>query len=412
MNVSSYTNWNLIKYSLATGSLILVNYFLLSINIWQIFKYINFIFFIVIIFYFFISKKFNEYWYLKIIILFLFIISLGSPTLSIDSRYIYLFSAKIFFYESNIYSFLNNHLSEIATTRPKLPATLSATFAQLIGFWNEVFPKSSNIIVILPPIIFLVSFFKNKIFIILWLFIMLFFSGKLFINGSLDGIISLYFVSCILISYKLLIIKKIDEQNILYSLLFLFFSILSLTKNEGSVMVLMIFFTNILINFLYYKKINFKFIFITLISLVPFFMWKYIVIINSLDFTIFEYETGNPINRFLDRISNSDDLLLILSYLVENNKLILSAIFFILVSYKFFTNNKKLIFFISINFLLYFLAIIFAFLIDPFDLTFKLQASSTRVFIPLVLMLSYFSIFIIKNKYFLEQNKTHTDSLI
>ena len=177
-------------------------------------------------------------------------------------------------------------------------------------------------------------------------------------------------------------------------------------------MVLMIFFTNILINFLYYKKINFKFIFITLISLVPFFMWKYIVIINSLDFTIFEYETGNPINRFLDRISNSDDLLLILSYLVENNKLILSAIFFILVSYKFFTNNKKLIFFISINFLLYFLAIIFAFLIDPFDLTFKLQASSTRVFIPLVLMLSYFSIFIIKNKYFLEQNKTHTDSLI
>ena len=412
MNVSSYTNWNLIKYSLATGSLILVNYFLWSINIWQIFKYINFIFLIAVIFNFYISKKFNEYWYLKIIILFLFLISLGSPNFSIDSRYIYLFSAKIFFYDSNIYSFLNNHLSEIITTRPKLAATLSATFAQLIGFWNEVFPKSTNIIVVFPPIIFLVSFFKNKIFIILWLFIMLFFSGKLFINGSLDGIISLYFVSCILISYKLLSVKKIDEQNILYSLLFLFFSILSLTKNEGSVMVLIIFFTNILINFLYYKKINFKFIFITLISLVPFFMWKYIVFTNSLDFTIIQYDTGNPINRFLDRISNSDDLLLILSYLIENNKLILSLILFILVAYKFFINNKKLIFFISINFLLYFLALIFAFLIDPFDVALKLQASSTRVFIPLVLMLSYFSIFIIKNKYFLEQNKTHTDSLI
>ena len=68
------------------------------------------------------------------------------------------------------------------------------------------------------------------------------------------------------------------------------------------------------------------FIFITLISLVPFFMWKYIVITNSLDFTMFEYETGNPINRFLGRISNPDDLLLILSHLVENNKLILSLI--------------------------------------------------------------------------------------
>ena len=412
MNVSNYTDWNLVKYSLATGSLILVNYLLWSINLWQIFKYINFIFLIAVILNFYISKKFNEYWYLKIIILSLFIISLGSPNFSIDSRYIYLFSAKIFFYDSNIYSFLNNHLSEIITTRPKLAATLSATFAQLIGFWNEVFPKSTNIIVIFPPIIFLVSFFKDKIFIILWLFLMLFFSGKLFVNGSLDGIISLYFVSCILISYKLLSVKKIDEQNILYSLLFLFFSILSLTKNEGSVMVLIIFFTNILINLLYYKKINFKFIFITLISLVPFFMWKYIVITNSLDFTMFEYETGNPINRFLGRISNSDDLLLILSHLVENNKLILSLIFFILVSYKFFINNKKLIFFISINFLLYFSALIFAFLIDPFDLALKLQTSSTRVFIPLVLMLSYFSIFIIKNEYFLNQDKTHPDLLI
>ena len=405
MNVSSYTNWNLIKYSLATGSLILVNYFLWSINIWQIFKYINFIFLIVIIFNFFISKKFNEYWYLKIIILFLFIISLGSPTLSIDSRYIYLFSAKIFFYESNIYSFLNNHLSEIATTRPKLPATLSATFAQLIGFWNEVFPKSSNIIVILPPIIFLVSFFKNKIFIILWLFVMLFFSGKLFVNGSLDGIISLYYVSCILISYKLLNAKKIHKQNILYFLLFLFFSILSLTKNEGPVMVLVITFVTILINFLYYKKINYKFIFITLISLVPFFMWKYMVFTNSLDFTIIAYDTGNPINRFMDRVSNFDVLFLVLSYLIENDKLILSLILFIFVSYKFFINNKKLIFFISINFLLYFLALIFAFLIHPFDVDYALQASSTRVFIPLVLMLSYFSIFIIKNKYVIVREK-------
>ena len=149
---------------------------------------------------------------------------------------------------------------------------------------------------------------------------MLFFSGKLFVNGSLDGIISLYFVSCILISYKLSSSKKIDEQNILYLLLFFFFSILSLTKNEGPVMVLIITFTSILTNFLYYKKINFKFIFITLISLVPFFMWKYIVFTNSLDFTMFEYETGNPINRFLDRISNPDDLVLILSYLIENNK--------------------------------------------------------------------------------------------
>ena len=126
---------------------------------------------------------------------------------------------------------------------------------------------------------------------------------------------------------------------------------------------------------------------------------------NSFDFTIIAYDTGNPINRFMDRVSNSDDLLLILSYLIVNDKLILSLILFIFVSYKFFINNMKLIFFIYINFLLYFLALIFAFLIHPFDLTFALEASSTRVFIPLVIMLSYFSIFIIKNKYVIVREK-------
>ena len=38
---------------------------------------------------------------------------------------------------------------------------------------------------------------------------MLFFSGRLLINGLMDGIIALYFVSSILISYKILTTKKV-----------------------------------------------------------------------------------------------------------------------------------------------------------------------------------------------------------
>ena len=112
MNANNYTNWNLIKYSAVLGSLILFNYFLWSINSWQILKYINFIFLFITFIYFFVSKEYKDYWYLKIIIALLLLISLGTPTIANDARYIYLFSGKILFYESNLYMLLENHISE------------------------------------------------------------------------------------------------------------------------------------------------------------------------------------------------------------------------------------------------------------------------------------------------------------
>ena len=72
----------------------------------------------------------------------------------------------------------------------------------------------------------------------------------------------------------------------------------------------------------------------------------------------------------------------------------------IIFALKYYNKNKKLIFFISINLLLYFSALIALFLITPFDLVVQLEASSTRVFIPLVLMMTYFSIFMMRNEYF------------
>ena len=246
MNVNSYKDLNLIKYTAALSFLIFFNYFLWSINSWEIVKSINFLLLLSVFFYFFISKKYNDYWFLKIIIILLLLICLGSPTTAWDARSIYLFSAKRLFYESNLYIFFDNYFAVGMNAFPKLPATLSATFAQLIGFWNEIFPKSTNVIVILPPILFLISFFKKKLLMLIWLFLMLLFSGKLLISGLMDGIIALYFVGSILAVYQISCTKNEGEKKIFYLILFLFFTILSLCKNEGAVFVLVILFSVIL----------------------------------------------------------------------------------------------------------------------------------------------------------------------
>ena len=410
MIVNNYINWNLIKYASVLSFLIVFNYLLWSFNSWQIIKFINFFLLLGTFIFFFISKKFNDYWYLRIIILLLLIICLGTPTVSADARLLYLFSGKILFYESNLYLFLDNfnlpadNFFDVVNSRPKLPATLSATFAQIVGYWNEIFPKSTNVIIIFPPIIFLISFFKDKVLIMLWLFLMLFFSGKLFIMGMMEGIIAIYFISSILITYKISITKVQSEKKLLYFVMFLFFTTLSLCKNEGTIMILVIILSSIFINFIYEKKINFNFLFIALISLIPILYWKYIIISNNIKF---EYlQSGDAIERILERLTNTEDLFVILFFLVTNEKLVLSLIIFIFFVLRYFNKNKKLIFFVSTNFLLYFSVIIIGFFATPRDLLAQLEASSSRTFIPLVLMLIYFSIFLTKNDYFFKVNKS------
>ena len=403
MNANNYTNDSLIKYSTILSSLILLNYFLWSINAWQIIRHVNFILLLFTFIFFFVSTKYNDYWHVKIIILLLLLICLGSPTTEADSRSLYLFSSKILYYESNLYFRLEsnnnmiNYFTDIVYSKPKLTITLTATLAQLLGYWNEIYPKSTNVIIILPPIIFLVSFFKDKVLILFWLFLMLFFSGRLLINGLMDGIIALYFVSSILISYKILTTKKESEKLSLYLSLFIFFTILSLSKNEGGVMVLVIFLSSFFIDFIYERKVNLKLLFTTAIALCPISLWKYMFIKSNIKMEFLQSE--DSISKFLSRVTNTEDLINIISFLAVNEKLLISLLIFAFVAYKYFNDNKKLIFFISLNFLLYFSALIVAVLFTPHTVHIQLLHSSTRIFIPLVLLLSYFSVFLINKNF-------------
>ena len=403
MNANNYVNESLIKYSIILGFSILLNYFLWTINAWQLLKHINFIFLLLTFLFFFTPIKFNNYWQLKVIISLLLIICLGSPTTPVDSRVLFLFSSKILFYESDLYFRLNsgnesiNYFTDIVYSKPKLAIALSATFSQLLGYWNEIYPKSTSIIIILPPIVFLVSFFRDKVFVLLWIFLMLFFSGKYFINGLMDGIIALYFVASILISYKIIDSSDDVSKLLLYLCLFIFFSILSLSKNEGGVMVLVIFLSSFVIDILYRKNINLKLFFTTFIALIPISLWKYMFINKNIKMEFLQSGDGDPLNKLIDRITDPDNLLNIIYSLSVNEKLLISVFIFSIVAYKYFNNSRKLILLILFNFLLYFSALIVGILLTPETVSIQLEYSSTRIFIPLVLMFSYFSVFLIKD---------------
>ena len=399
--MTANTSTNLFKYSIILSFLIVLNYFLWSINSYQILKFINLFFIFVFLLFFFLSKDFNYFWYLKIIIFLMIIISLGTPTIPNDSRLIYLFSAKILFYESNLYTFLENYgLSvnnyfDIVNSRPKFAATLSASFAQLIGNWNEVYPKSTNIIILLPPLFCLISFINKKNFSILWIFLILFFSGKLFINGLLDSIIGIYFVACFFITYKIIFSELENEKNFYYASLILFSIILTLIKNEGFFMIMTIFLSSMMLCLYYRNKIDYMYFFCTLISFVPILIWKIIVIFQNIKFEWIQ--SGDAFGRIIERINNVNDLNNIFTFIIHNEKLVISLLFFIVASLLSFKKNRKLIFFTSMNFLIYFSIIILGLLVSPHDLLVQLEASFVRTFVPLILLLCYSSVLLIKS---------------
>ena len=174
---------------------------------------------------------------------------------------------------------------------------------------------------------------------------MLFLSGKLFVNGLMDGILSLYFVSSILATYKISITKSLYERNKLYFLMFIFFIILSLSKHEGGVMVPLILLSKFLLDFIYKSKFDYKYLLITIFSLLPIIFWRYIFLKSGSKMEFLHH--GDPITRFIERLSSSDDLLTLFSFLVFNEKLIISLVVFIICAFKFYSHNRKLILFVS-----------------------------------------------------------------
>jgi len=163
------------------------------------------------------------------------------------------------------------------------------------------------------------------------------------------------------------------------------------------VMVLVIFLSGFIIDILYKRKVNFKLFFTTLVSLMPITLWKYMFINENIQMEFLQND--DLFNKLIDRITNSDNLINIISFLSVNEKLLISLFIFAIVAYKYFNNSKKLILFILFNFLLYFAILIVAILLTPHTVLIQLEQSSTRIFIPLILMFSYFSVFLIQRQF-------------
>ena len=368
-------------------STIILNYILFLSSSLLILIKLNFILFVFFTFYYFYKYEKN-----KLLILFLLaliIISLGTPTDSWDARSIWLFKAKEFFYDHSIISIKNNYAEFSHNNYPSIAPAFAAGLSTLIGHWNEIYPKTGLTLMFIPPLIIISRFFDNNFFLIS-ISIILFIIGKFLVNGELDGLVALYFVSSVIIIYNL---KNLNNDIFYQCLILIFFLIiLSLLKAEGTVLLLCSFIGSM---FIFYKKkyLCKNLIISFFVSIIPVLIWNYFCIYNNIGNT----NSNNifNINDFTNRILYLKNYILIFEYLLLNEKFLFGLILFLVSTI--YIKNKDILIYVSSISLIYILFLFIVYLSTPLDLEWHLN-SANRIIKPIALFLSIFSLYSIFNK--------------
>jgi len=368
------------------GTIILNHIFLISPGLGFLTK-INFLLFIFFsIFYF---SKFKENKILLFFIIILLIIGLGTPTTAWDARSIWLLKAKIIFYDQNILSINNNSPNFSNLNYPIIAPTFAAAYVGIIGHWNEIFPKTAFTLMFIPPLILINKFISNNYFL-LTIILILFIVGKYLTNGELDGLVSIYFVISAMMFYNL---KYIDNKPYTYYLILIFLNIiLTLLKVEGSILLISLIISSLII-FFNDKKILKNIILISIISFIPVLIWNIFCIYNSLDDS--NVKNSFSIDNFSSRVFFLKNYMIIFKYLLLNEKFLVSL--FILFLSLCFAKNNKILYLVFYMSFIYICLLFIIYLSTSLDLEWHLN-SAGRVIKPIALFYSIFSIYNVINK--------------
>ena len=364
--------------------LILLNYLIVLIN------NNDFIIKLVLVVYIFSTILFIVYkplnfFCLKLTLIILTLIILGNPTYHWDAWAIWLFKAKRIYLEQSLFIFFDNYAPWSHNDYPLIAPTFAASLGTLIGGWNNIFPKLAFLLMYFPPLILSVKVFDFR-YNLLFLIISLVLINLQFIFGYIDGLVAIYF------TFSAYLINEIFFNNkksyIIVLITFCFLSILSLLKNEGAVLTVILL-SSIILNNLLNKKviINFDRTIIIFFSIALFLIWKFLCIQNEVDNIFLNKDTlSNSENLLL----NFESLLLIFKFFILNPKFLASLSFFSITFY--FAKNKRSFYFCIYVSLVYLIIIFYTFLITPFPLLFHLETAASRIVLSLAYLLSFFSL--------------------
>tara|TARA_A100001015_G_C15035038_1_gene735654 strand:- start:2897 stop:3940 length:1044 start_codon:yes stop_codon:yes gene_type:complete len=263
-----------------------------------------------------------------------------SPVSDWDARSIWLFNAKIIFYENNLNNFFNYSPYYSHSDYPIFAPVLSATLATVIGDWNEIFPKFSSLIFALPPIVILTKNLKSKFSLMVFIILILFIYEKRIINGEIDALISLYSIFLLKLINDI-VDKKFSDKQYKLDLILIFFSliIITLLKVEGLAIIFCIIFSYLVIYGKSKLELTKRLIFLSLLSLLPILYWS-IYSNNFVEMTSARMMLGTG-ERLINNLFDFKFILYLINKILINKQMVITILVFVFVFSKCIIFNEK-----------------------------------------------------------------------
>jgi hypothetical protein len=176
---------------------------------------------------------------LSLVVLGLMILS--SPTVGWDARSIWFFHAKRIWFGNSLYAYLDHYATWSHNDYPPLLAATAATLAHSLARWNEVFPRLSVLLLLLPVLLGLLHLLANRVVFVAALASLFVFALKVegfgLLTGYMDLLLGLYYAVTVMLLVSLPPLERCStiSKDAFWPLasLILFMSILPMLKNEG-----------------------------------------------------------------------------------------------------------------------------------------------------------------------------------
>jgi hypothetical protein len=334
------------------------------------------------------AKQSPEIIFMLLIVCFLGIMTLGSATSAWDARSIWLFHAKRIYFDNNLLAQLDNYGAFSHNDYPVLLPALSATLAKIVGHWNEVFPKVSNVLFILPPLVVIGVTFTPLRYTVFFVASLFFIAGRLLTNGFMDGILSLYIVASLILLAILFFGWKENlkiSRGVLLAAAIGHLAVLVGIKNEGTMAALIMLFCLLISLAIDKKRIEIRKI---LLIFLPAFMISGIWLLLCYQYGVGNdvATKGNFISTLAGRLMDAFSIHSVASALYYQKWIAFLPLCLFLIY--FFQKNEtafKTASFLLRFGLLYSFSLFFIYLGTPHDLHWHLATSAKRTALPFFL---------------------------
>lgn len=303
---------------------------------------------------------------------------LSTPVVAWDARSIWFFHAKRLWHGGDLYAYLDLYAPWSHNDYPPLLATTAATLARSLGRWNEVFPRLSVLLLLVPVTFTFVHVFSGRFVFVAWIASLFAFyvvgGGFGLLSGYMDLVLGLYYAAAVLLMPGNVTGSAAESSApppVWQTVSFLMtVSILPMIKNEGLVGAVII-----LAIFLFFQRQRPLMWLFALAALLPWLLvWKLPLMASGVTG---EFLSDGAGRRLLARLLDGTSIFMIARGLLSNAWPTLLAFLVVFGVLNWQRPRGSLV---ALLFFAVYMAVLgAAYLITPYDLAWHLATSSSRV---------------------------------